>query len=178
MRTHEKSRVGSRRASRSSLPIRELAVASMLVVNCASGELVSPALGSCVCIAVYDPVAKIGGMLHAMLPDSALDQDRASQRPQLFVDTGLPALMQAVVAFGGEEKRLSVSVAGGAEFIGRNPNFNIGRRNIESATAMLAHRGMKFRASCTGGHKSRKVRLDLNTGEITLETPGRKAVKL
>ncbi len=178
MRTQEKEQVGSQKTSRASLPIRELAVASMIVASCTSGELVSPALGSGVCIAVYDPVTKIGGMLHTLLPDSALDRDLAAHRPQMFVDTGLPALMQAVVAFGGVESRLCVTAAGGAEYFGKNANFNIGRRNIESATAMLARKGMKLRASRTGGHESRILRLDLNTGEVTLETPGRKAVKL
>ena len=37
-------------------------------------ELVTYALGSCIAVSIWDPVSKVGGLLHFMLPDSAVDR--------------------------------------------------------------------------------------------------------
>jgi chemotaxis protein CheD len=63
--------------------------------------LVTYALGSCIAVAVHDPVAKVGGLLHYMLPDSALDAAKAQQNPFMFADTGIPRLVEAVKSRGG-----------------------------------------------------------------------------
>ena len=49
-------------------------------------------------VTIYDPVAKVGGLLHAMLPDSTINAERAGTRPYMFVDTGLLAMFHAVYA--------------------------------------------------------------------------------
>ncbi len=51
-------------------------------------------LGACLGIAIYDPVVKVGGLLHSMLPDSSIDPKRAAARPGLFLDTGLALLLE------------------------------------------------------------------------------------
>ena len=78
----------------------------MLVSNDASAQLATYSLGSCVGVTIYDPIAKVGGMLHAMLPDSTINADRAASRPNMFVDTGLPAMFHAVYALGGLKHRI------------------------------------------------------------------------
>ncbi len=150
----------------------------MLSSNDASAQLVTYSLGSCVGVTIYDPVAKVGGMLHAMLPDSTINAERATARPNMFVDTGLPAMFHAVYALGGLKHRLIVKMAGGAEFLDEKKIFNIGQRNIEAVRNMLARNGVKLEAHNTGGHESRTMRLDLTTGSVTLDLPGRKAVAL
>ncbi len=150
----------------------------MLSSNDASAQLVTYSLGSCVGVTIYDPVAKVGGMLHAMLPDSTINAERATSRPNMFVDTGLPAMFHAVYALGGLKHRLIVKMAGGAEFLDEKKVFNIGQRNIEAVINMLARNGVKLEANQTGGHESRTMRLDLTTGCVTLDLPGRKAVVL
>ena len=150
----------------------------MLVSNDSSAQLVTYSLGSCVGVTIYDSVAKVGGMLHAMLPDSTINAERAASRPNMFVDSGLPAMFHAVYALGGLKHRMVVKVAGGAEFLDKNKVFNIGRRNIEALMTMLARNGVKLEASATGGHESRTMRLDLNTGAVTLDIPGREAFTL
>jgi chemotaxis protein CheD len=45
------------------------------------------ALGSCLGLMAYGPVAKVGGLLHAMLPMSKINPDKAKANPSLFVDT-------------------------------------------------------------------------------------------
>lgn len=96
----------------------------------------------------------------------------------MFVDTGLPAMFHAVYALGGWKQRVVIKMAGGAEFLDQNKVFNIGNRNIEAVVTMLARNGVTLKASATGGHESRTMRLDLTTGSVTLDMPGRKALSL
>ncbi len=148
-------------------------VGDMLVSNDVQANLVTYSLGSCVGVAIYDPVAKVGGLLHAMLPDSSINAERATSRPFMFVDTGLPAVFHAVYALGALKPRLKVKFAGGAEFLDEKKIFNIGQRNVEATLAMLLRNGVKLIASETGGHESRTIRLDLATGSLTVDMPGK-----
>ena len=67
-----------------------------------SGErLITYALGSCLGIAIHDPVAGIAGLLHVMLPESAIDAAKAASTPAMFVDTGVPAAFAASIADAG-----------------------------------------------------------------------------
>lgn len=145
----------------------------MLTSNDSSASLVTYSLGSCVGVAIYDPIAKVGGLLHAMLPDSTINLDRASKRPFMFVDTGLPAMFHAVYALGGLKHRLIVKLVGGAEFLDEKKIFRIGQRNVEATKAMLDRNGVTLAVSETGGHESRTVRLDLSNGTLTLDIPGK-----
>lgn len=146
----------------------------MLTSNDSTANLVTYSLGSCIGVAIYDPVAKVGGLLHAMLPDSTINIERATNRPYMFVDTGLPAMFHAVYALGGIKSRLIVKLAGGAEFLDEKKIFRIGARNLETCHALLQRNGVKLTASETGGRESRTVRLDLGNGNFTLDLPGRK----
>jgi chemotaxis protein CheD len=141
-------------------PRKQLVVGmgDMLTSNDTAATLVTYSLGSCVGVAIYDPVAKVGGLLHAMLPDSTINLDRASKRPFMFVDTGLPAMFHAVYALGGLKHRLV---------------FKIGQRNVEATVAMLERNGVKISGRETGGRESRTVKLDLSNGNFTLDIPGK-----
>ena len=155
-----------------------VAMGDLLVSNDPSAQLVTYSLGSCVGISIYDPIAKVGGMLHAMLPDCNLNPERASTHPHMFVNSGLPVLFHAVYALGAMKQRLVVTLAGGAEFMDENKVFNIGIRNIETVIDLLNRNGVGLRAQDTGGFESRTMRLELSTGVVTLDTPGRTSVSV
>ena len=156
-------------------PRKQLVVGmgDMLTSNDTAATLVTYSLGSCVGVAIYDPVAKVGGLLHAMLPDSTINLDRASKRPFMFVDTGLPAMFHAVYALGGLKHRLVIKLCGGAEFLDEKKIFKIGQRNVEATVAMLERNGVKISGRETGGRESRTVKLDLSNGNFTLDIPGK-----
>ena len=156
------------------IPKKQLIVGmgDMLTSNDSSAVLVTYSLGSCVGVAIYDPVARVGGLLHAMLPDSTINLDRASKRPYMFIDTGMPAMFHAVYALGGLKHRLVIKLCGGAEFLDEKKIFRIGQRNVEATLAMLERNGVRVAAKETGGHESRTVKLDLSNGNFTLDIPG------
>src|SRR5580692_9987731 len=92
-------------------------VADMVASNDSSAEIVTYSLGSCLGITIYDPVKKIGGLLHIMLPDSKIDEARAMTAPYMFVDTGVPRLFHAAYNLGADRSRLAIKVAGGAQLL-------------------------------------------------------------
>lgn len=129
------------------------------------------ALGSCIALAVYDPVAKAGGLLHLMLPESSISPEKALSQPAMFADTGLPLLFRALFGVKAERGRLRIFVAGGASVLTGNDNFRIGERNIRATQVWLTQQGYGVRGSAVGGTISRTVHLDIGTGSISLKTP-------
>jgi chemotaxis protein CheD len=144
----------------------------MVVSNDSSAEIVTYSLGSCLGITIYDPVKKIGGLLHIMLPDSTIDAAKAVSAPFMFVDTGVPRLFHAAYQLGADRGRLLVKVAGGAQLLDQEGIFNIGIRNIAALEKLLAQNGLKAHAMDTGGLSSRTVRLDLTNGQVSVKPPG------
>lgn len=126
------------------------------------GTMIAHSLGSCLGVAICDPVARIGGLLHALLPDSELHLGRALDQPALFVDTGLEVLIREICARGAEKSRLKVQLAGGAQMMDENQVFNIGARNIRAAMGLLQREGISFSAEATGGQCNRTLCLDMS----------------
>jgi len=148
-------------------------IADMAVSNDSGADLVTYSLGSCLGVAVYDPVVHVGGLLHLMLPDSTLNAGRAEARPFAFVDTGIPRLFHAIYGLGGVKERLRVRVAGGAQFLDANKFFNIGKRNIAATREILARNGVNLTVEDVGGSASRTMRLHLADGAVSIDTPGK-----
>ena len=144
----------------------------MAVSNDSGAELVTYSLGSCIGITIYDAVKKVGGLLHVMLPDSKIDAAKAISSPYMFMDTGLPRLFHAAYNLGADRNRLLIKVAGGAQLMDEHRVFNIGGRNFEALTDLLARNGLGMHAHDVGGMVSRTLRLDLTNGNVTIKCPG------
>ena len=134
--------------------------------------LVTYALGSCIAVTLYDPASKVGGMLHFMLPESALDAQKAQQNPYMFADTGIKALLDAVRAGGAQPKRMVVRLAGGAQVLDGEGVFQIGKRNYLAARKILWKAGILISAEAVGGEVSRTTRLELATGRMWVREGG------
>ncbi len=133
-------------------------------------EIVTHALGSCLGLMVYDPVAHVGGLLHAMLPLSKINPQKAEANPYMFVDKGVPCLFKEVYNLGGQKERLVVKAAGCGSPIGKNEMFKIGERNYTVLKKLLWKNNVLLKAEETGGTISRTVYLDITTGRITIKT--------
>ena len=115
-------------------------------------------LGSCIGLVLYDPVTKVGGMVHYMLPDST--KVRNNSNIAKFGDTGIRELLKRVVAAGASKPRLIAKIAGGArmfEVSGLSDVGNIGARNAED----------------TGLNYGRTVELHCDTGEFYIKSVGK-----
>lgn len=129
--------------------------------------LVTYALGSCIAVALHDPVAQVGGMLHYMLPESKIDREKAAKNPFMFADTGLPLLISRLVRLGANKSRVSVRIAGGANVLDVNGYFDIGKRNYLALRKLLWKSGLMIHAEKVGGVTSRTVTLDIASGRFT-----------
>lgn len=143
-------------------------VADCRVTDDAAALIVTYALGSCIAVSIHDPVARVGGMLHLMLPESSLDATKAERNPYMFADTGIPLLFRQAYAAGAEKKRLVVRVAGGAQVMDDKGVFNIGKRNCLSVRKVLWRAGVTIAAESVGGTESRTVRLEMSSGRFLM----------
>jgi len=152
--------------------IRVVPVGEMVSSAAPDDVLVAYGLGSCVVICLYDPLARIGGMLHALLPTQP-DGVRHQNSPTRFVDQGTPLLIDALLGLGARRTRLQTYLCGGAQMI-FTPNLddglNVGDRNVLAAQVALQAAGLRIQAQATGGNIGRTVRLYMATGQVTVKT--------
>lgn len=148
-------------------------VGDMCVSSKPDDLIITYALGSCLGIAVSDPIASVGGLLHVMLPLSDLDVGRAKENPCMFVDTGVPTLFQECYKVGARKERVAVKVAGGAtaKVEGRD-FFQIGKRNFIILRKLLWKNGLLIKSEDVGGFQSRTMSLEVGTGVVTIKSNG------
>ncbi len=148
-------------------------VADMKISSEPGDIVVTHALGSCLGVAVYDPVAHIGGILHVMMPTSTLNPDKAKANPYMFVDTGIPAFFRELYAVGGIKRRLIVKVAGGANVHSVNGDrFAIGKKNHIMLRKIFWKNGVLVEAENVGGNCARTMYLELSNGRVWLSSAG------
>jgi len=148
-------------------------VADMKISDRRGDILITYALGSCLGIAIYDPEACVGGLLHVMLPLSTIDPEKATRNPFMFVDTGVPKLFIECYKAGAKKERLQVKVAGGASSKTEGEDlFQIGRRNFIILRKLLWRNGVLLSSYDVGGTLSRTMSLEIGTGRVTVKADG------
>jgi len=147
-------------------------LAELAVSNNPSSILTTYALGSCIGVTIYDPVVRVGGLLHAMLPDSTIDNAKAQAHPGMFVDTGMAALLRAACQMRADKRRLRIYLAGGARIMDDQKLFNIGSRNLAAFAECLRQENLHVNAEQVGGQVNRTIGLSIETGRITLKVSG------
>jgi chemotaxis protein CheD len=148
-------------------------VSDMKVSNDIGSTLVTYSLGSCIGVAIYDGVAKVGGLLHFMLPESTLDEAKAQANPFMFADTGIPRLFKSAYQLGGAKRRMRVVVAGGSNVLDQNGFFNIGKRNQMAVRKIFYRNNVIVNYFDTGGSSNRTLKMAIRNGEILLNVSGR-----
>lgn len=143
-----------------------------VVSNDITATLITYGLGSCIGITAWDPIARVSGLVHYLLPDSAMDLTRSRRNPWLCADTAIPALIDACVRSGAMRSRLILRAAGGAQIMDEMGFFSIGQRNSGSMRDVLARSGMRLHAEVTGGSVSRHLRIETGSGRCWVDEPG------
>ena len=148
-------------------------VADMKVSNDPEVVLVTYSLGSCIGVGIYDPIVKVGGLLHYMLPDSSLDEKKAQKNPFMFGDTGIPLLFKETYKYGAKKNRVKVIVVGGAQILDQNGLFNIGKRNYTLLRKMFWKNNVMTSYEDIGGTINRTLKLEVREGGAWLKTSGK-----
>lgn len=150
----------------------------MKVTDDMEAVLVTYSLGSCIGVAIYDPVARVGGLLHYMLPESSLDPGKATNNPYMFADTGIPALFKAAYKLGAKKQRLKVVVVGGSQILDQKGFFNIGKRNETAVRKMFHRNNVIIDYTDVGGVVNRTIKLAVDNGDVWLKVSGKGEKKI
>ena len=128
-------------------------------------------LGSCVGITLYDPVRKIAGMAHIMLPFSKF---YAGQNRAKFADTAIVDLLNKMGQAGAQRSALVAKLAGGAHMFGGSSNdiLKVGERNAAACADILRHLRIPVMANDTGGSRGRTIELYAANGDLKIKSIG------
>ena len=154
---------------------RTVGIGEMCISNRLNEVIVTYSLGSCVGLALYDRELRLAGLIHCMLPLSSMNAAKASDTPELFVDTGVAALLQAMYDAGSEPRRLIARVAGAASPMDENGTFRIGERNMVVLRKMLQNNRIRLVAEEIGGTEARTMYFHVADGRIVLKSRGRES---
>lgn len=131
-------------------------------------------LGSCVGIAVRDPVLKIGGLAHVMLPDSTRIKNNTNIYK--FADTGIDELVRLLLKEGASKQRLVAKIAGGAQmfsFQNKSDMVRVGEQNVIASKKKLEELGIPILAEDTGLNYGRTVIFYLENGDFYIRAVGK-----
>lgn len=133
-------------------------------VSKGGGILRASAIGSCVVVAMYDPVSRVGGMAHVMLP--GVSRDQGPSKETRYAEEAVEETVRKMERLGAEQSRLCACLVGGANLLGdgrESPGADIVRSLIES----LGRRKIAVAAEEVGGTHRRSCSLNAGVGRVT-----------
>lgn len=137
-------------------------------------------VGSCVAVCIYDPVEKIAGMAHVMLPKNNTGEEIPKPEGK-FVDVAIKVLLEKLTASGAKQTRLKAKMAGGASVFqneGSKNLFNIGERNIDAIKSILGEKKIPIISEDVGAKTGRWVSFDVNSGAMTVKDKAKGAITI
>lgn len=150
-------------------------IGEMQVARRGPTTLVCYGLGSCVGIALRDPVTGLCSLSHVVLPDSTFGQS-ANGGPAKFADRAIPAALAAMKRLGAKMRTIEARIAGGAQMLKGlgllGDRLDVGSRNIEAVEAILAAHEIPLIAADVGGSHGRTMQLHADSGLVIISTVG------
>jgi len=123
----------------------------------ASGEItmVTTILGSCVALCLWDPMKRIGGINHFLLPVGGNDMLKSPR----FGTVAIPELIRKILQLGADVKMLQAKLFGGANVIEafRDRENHLGTQNVRIARELLQAEAIPVVGEDVGGQKGRKL---------------------
>ena len=129
-------------------------------------------LGSCVGVIIFDPFKEIAGMVHIMLPDSAIATS-GQLNVAKYADTGVMELVRKLEKEGARVSLLKAKIAGGSQMFQTKKGNNlmrIGPRNVEAVKEMLSQLHIELLAEDCGGQNGRTIEFNPKTGLLSIRT--------
>jgi chemotaxis protein CheD len=131
-------------------------------------RIVYTLLGSCVAVCLFDPVRRVGGMNHILMPGRAdLNKYDASAR---YGINAMELLINRIMNLGGHRESLRAKVFGGARTLSTIPVENsMGPKNAAFALEFLARESIPVLGRDLGGNLSRRIYFHTDTGDAYLK---------
>lgn len=123
------------------------------LATAAEPTAITTVLGSCVAVCLYDPLARVGGMNHFLLPHH-VERERSAR----FGTVAVPQLVEAVVRAGASRGGLVAKVFGGASLLATGTRGRrLGEENAVLALRLLEEAGVRVLERDVGGARGRKL---------------------
>lgn len=138
------------------------------------GILTTLGLGSCIGVALYDPMTKVSGLLHCMLPDSTHFKNNTNLAK--YADTGVDELIKQMEMIGAVRLRLVAKMAGGAQMFSVKTNsdaLRVGEKNAIAVKKKLAQYNIRLLAEDCGLNYGRTVEFYSETGAYIIKAVGK-----
>lgn len=140
-------------------------------------ELIGTLLGSCVAVCIYDPVARIAGMNHFMLPGRISSSDIFADRSARYGITAVNELISTIISKGGVKDNFHSKIFGGGHMIEvEKKSSTIPLDNIRLAKVMMEMEDIPVLKTDVGGNFTRKLLMDTTTGKVYLKKTTREDV--
>ncbi len=136
-------------------------------VNSGGEVLTASGIGSCLVIALWDPVHRVGGLAHAMLPSASGPPGRNGQDTK-YTDVAIDETLRQMLAGGSRREHLEAKIVGGANMF-PNLKADLGSENIRSAKEKLDREHIGLTRECVGGSAGRSVEFCTASGIVTVK---------
>lgn len=145
----------------------------LIMSEAADEVLVSIGLGSCIGLALVDPVKRVAGLAHIMLPEAPEGYDGTGAAAK-FADRAVPLLVDSMRGAGAIPSRMQAAVVGGAKMftLAGGSGLDIGARNEHAVLDALGRERVQVYASETGGTKGRTIRVHVGDARVTVKSAG------
>ncbi|MFT5207170.1 MAG: chemotaxis protein CheD [Candidatus Omnitrophota bacterium] len=141
-----------------------------------SPAVIRTTLGSCVAICLYEPMQKIGGLLHISLPDSAIQNGRPIMNRSKYADTGMQDYLKAFEdKYRIRASKLKAKIFGGAKIL-TMISHEIGAENKLAISKLLDMYKIPILVDRTGGEKGYFIQMDCETGLVKCRVFGEKTI--
>jgi chemotaxis protein CheD len=137
-------------------------------------------LGSCIAMCIWDPVARLGGVAHMLLPTNRSSAEKLGS-PAKYITNGVPNLINRMIKNGSSQHNLIVKITGGARILvipGENHILDIGQRNIIEVRAVMKRENVPILSEDVGGTSGRSLQLFLDTGKILVRSLAGRTIEL
>ncbi len=155
---------------------RTIGIGEFTLTKADSSTITTHALGSCIGVTIFDPVARVGGMLHYLLPQPSRREKVEPSRLGIYATTGLPELFKQAYSLGASKNNLIVCVAGAATLLADTSGFQIGKRNRAMLRKLFWKNNIPIAAEETGGTIARTLHLELTSGVVTVQSKGKENI--
>jgi chemotaxis protein CheD len=137
----------------------------------ADDTIISTVLGSCIAVALYDPVAGIGGLNHFMLPGEMARDDLIRDPNAKYGMYAIELLVNELLKLGVKKREIKAKVFGGGAVLrfADGGMTRIPQSNIDFSFEYLEKEGIPILASDVGGREPRKIFLFPRTGKVLLK---------
>ena len=130
---------------------------------------ITTVLGSCVSTCLWDPVTRIGGMNHFMLPGDTANPNSPWAASARFGVYAMEVLINEMIRLGADRRRMVAKVFGGAQLLAGFDRLDVGAKNSEFVLEFLRVEGIRVAAQDLLDVCPRKVHFFVDTGKVQVK---------